>query len=148
MDEILIILKALTGTTESDAVLTKLIITSAIIVKSELTFDINYIISITNETITPNPEDNAFILLVAYKASILLLQTEIKSASGQSIKIVDGPSSIDLTSRTKEFSAFLSGLLSEYFNLKRDYILNGANGLGFAVITPTTYYRNIGNNFS
>lgn len=146
MNEILIILKALTGTTESDAVLTKLIITSAIIVKSELTFDINYIISITNETITPDPVDNAFIVLVAYKASILLLQTEIKSASGQSIKIVDGPSSIDLTSRTKEFSAFLSGLLSEYFNLKRDYILNGSNG--FAVITPTTYYRNIGNNFS
>lgn len=148
MSEILIILRALTGTTESDSILTKLIITAAIIAQRELTFDINYIISITNETITPDPEDNAFILLVAYKASILLLQTEIKSASGQSMKIVDGPSSIDLTSRTKEFSTLLAGLLVEYFNLKRDYILNGSNGLGFAVITPTTYYRNIGNNFS
>jgi len=145
MDEILIILRALTNSIESDAVLTKLIITAAIIVKREYTFDIDYVISITSGTITPDPIDNGFILLVAYKAGILLLQTEIRSYSYQSIKIVDGPSSIDISGRSKDLRALLDSLINDYSNIKRDYL---SNQEGFAIITPTTVQYISGNNFS
>ncbi len=83
MNEILILLKALTNTTESDSSLSKLVVIAALIAQREMEFSPEYTISITNSTITPNPIDNAFILIVAYKASILLLHVKslIKSST-------------------------------------------------------------------
>lgn len=149
MNEILIILRALTNSIESDTVLTGLIITASIIVKREFTFDVDYITDITNQTITPDPTDNGFILLVAYKAAILLLQTEIRSYSYQTIKIVDGPSSIDLSGRAKDLISLLNSLLNDYNNIKKDYLLNQEGGsFGYAILSPTTVTYIPGNNFS
>lgn len=147
MDEILIILKALTNTTESDVSLNKLIITAAAILQREITFDIIYEVNITAGTITPDPEDNAYILLNAYKAAILLLQSEIRTYSHQSIKIVDGPSTIDLSGRSKDLRSILDSLINDFNNIKRDYLFNSGN-MGYAIITPTTVEYIRGNNFS
>jgi hypothetical protein len=149
MDEILIILRALSNTLESDNSLMNLIITSSIIVKREFTFDVDYLINITNQTITPDPTDNGFILLVAYKAAILLLQTEIRSYSYQSVKIVDGPSTIDLSGRSKDLKVLLDSIIADYNNIKKDYLLNQEGGsFGYAVLTPTTVEYIRANNFS
>lgn len=154
IEEIILMLRILiqdpSGAIYSDASLHKLCLVSSIIVQQELRFSENYVVSISLGTITPDPIDSTFQLFVAHKAAILLLESEIKGYSSQSIKIVDGPSTIDLSNRSKDSSQILKLLYDNYSIMKRDYILsaNGGGSFGFAVITPTTVSYITGNNFS
>jgi hypothetical protein len=150
LEEIIFMLRILiqdvAGVTYTDSSLSQLSLVAAIIVQQELCFDTKYDINIGSGTINPDPTDNAFKLFVAYKASILLLQSEIKGLSSNSIKIVDGPSSIDLSNRSKDSGVVLKGLYDNYAIMKRDYLLSG--NLGQCVITPSTVNQIFGNNFS
>lgn len=150
MDSMLVILRSiiqdLDGSIYSDESLSRLLITSALIIQREVSFDTSYTVDIMNISITPDPTDNSFILLVAYKASLLLLQSEIRSSASNSIKIVDGPSTIDLTNKSKDLKSLLNSVLEEYNLMKRDYSLSGS--LGYCVITPTTVSYINRNNFS
>lgn len=154
MDDILILLRVLindiNSTTYSDDSLTRLILTSAMIVKKELSFDTNYSINLQLMTITPEIEES-FKLFTSHKAAILLLQSEIRTKTYQSVKIVDGPSSIDLTGISKDMQALLKTLTDQYNRMKLDYALSlaGEGSFGYAVITPTTVeYISNNNTFS
>ena len=52
------------------------------------------------------------------------------------MKIVDGPSSIDLTSKTKDLKSLLDSLIDQYNKMKMDYAISVSSGVAFAVSTP------------
>lgn len=141
MDSILIILRSLlmNSSTYSDESLNKLIIVAAMIVQNEMVFETTYTVDIVNTTITPDPEDNTFILFTAYKAAILLLQAETRTYSSQSVKILDGPSSIDLSGMSKDMKSVLDSIIAQYDKMRRDFTIGK---FGYSVTTPTTtcYY--------
>lgn len=144
MQDILFMLRVLINdignTTYSDDSLTRLILTSAIIVKREISFDVDYKINLELLKITPYETDEVFNLFVSHKAAILLLQSEIRTKTYQSVKIVDGPSSIDLSNISKDMQALLKYSTEQYAKMKLDYTLSQNNGgsFGYAVVTPTT----------
>jgi hypothetical protein len=150
IEEMLIVLRGLVQdldqTIYTDYSLIRLLITSSIMTQKENDFPEDYIIDISSMTIDPNPTDNSFILLTAYKAAILLIQSELRKYSSQTIKIVDGPSSIDMSGISKNFIDLLKSLREDYNRIKMDYSLSG--NIGYAVITPTTVEYIRGNNFS
>ena len=148
MNEILIILRALIqdidGSIYTDDSLNRLIITSAIVVQQDAYFEQAYTIDISSLSITPDPTDNSFILFCAYKAAILLIQSEIRKYSTQSFKIVDGPSTVDLTNSTKDLKILLDSLLEQYDRLIKDY--TRTQNVGYVITTPTTaQYVSVGN---
>ena len=138
MNETLIILRALIndldGTTYSDEVLLRLISVAAIVVNNEVYFQTVYSINLSTNTIDPEPDQN-FALFIAYKAAILLFQSEIKTYGYTNVKIVDGPSSVDLGNISKTLGENLSMFLDQYGKLKWEYGKYGS--LGFAILGPT-----------
>lgn len=144
MDEILIILRALIqdidGSTYTNDQLNRLILTSSIIIQKEVYFETTYVPDLVNLTLTPDPTDNAFILLCAYKSAIFLVQSEMRKYASHSFKIVDGPSSVDMSSVVSNYKTLLDSLIDQYNKMIKDYTLTQNEGaqFGYAVITPTT----------
>lgn len=149
MNDILIILRSLIndldGVTYSDEVLLRLACVAAIIVTKEIYFDITYSINLSTSVITPDPDQNIG-LFISYKAAILLLQNEIKTYGYTNVKIVDGPSTVDMGNISKTLIENVNLLLNQYDKLKQEYMLHGS--LGFAIITPTTVEYISTNNFN
>lgn len=144
MDNILTMLRVLIndplGETYSDDSLTKLILVAAIVIQKELHFTTTYTVDLSVLTISPEVSDDAFMLFAAHKAAILLTQSEIRTNSSRSIKITDGPSTIDLSSVAKDLMELLKNLITQYDRMKMDYTLHQNEGaaFGYAVLTPTT----------
>ncbi len=109
---------------------------SAIIVQKDLGFSQTYTVDMLTNTITPDPTDNDFCLFVAMNAAILIVKNEIKGAASQSIRITDGPSTIDVTSYTKNLTDYYKTLTDDYEKAKLSFIRNGNHGL--SITTPTT----------
>lgn len=143
MNTILTILRVLiddvSGATYEDSDLNNIIVVAAGFVKQEISLDVVYTINYVSPSITPDPEDEAFINFVALKAAIILVRGELKDSSSNSFKVVDGPSTIDLSSRFKSMKDYLDTLLEQYDTDKINYTMNGSVGGYRAVITtPTT----------
>lgn len=140
MDIVIAIIRSLISIDEddySDEILSQIACSAAIIVSSEITIETSYTIDVINSTITPDP-DNVFAMFCAYQASIIILQSEIRKKGLKSIKITDGPSSIDLSNIAKDLKLLLDSLLSRYDKLKLDYAMALNSGLAFAVTTPVS----------
>lgn len=131
-------------TTYTDSQIQKNILIAARIVTSEISFDTDYTISVANTTLSPDPtelntdESNGFINLVSLKASCMILFSEYQIYSKQSVKIVDGPSSIDGTSVAKNLLMLSQDRCAEYSSYKIQYSMSSMN-CGTAILTPTTY---------
>jgi hypothetical protein len=121
----------------SDEVLSKLLVVSGMVLSREIPQDTCYTFDIVNSTIIPDVQDYTFIVLNSHKAAIMLLTSELKSIGTQSIKIVDGPSSIDLTNISTNMTSLLKTLRDQYNKMLMDITMN-SSGFGRAVITPTT----------
>lgn len=111
---------------------------SSIFVMKDIDWEQTYTIDFNNLTITPDPVDINFCLFVATYAVILIIQSELRTASMNSMKVTDGPSSLDLTSKSKALLDYLKNLKDDYEKAKLDYMMNGSLAGGYAVITPTT----------
>ena len=138
-----VLLNDTASVTYTDAVLNQLITVAGATINSECPQDTDYTFDLTNSTISPDPTDDSFIVLVAHKAAIMILEADLRTKSSQGIKIVDGPSTIDLTSIVDNMTAALELLMAQYEKMKRDIALNnGGAGFGHVVVTPTTilYY--------
>ena len=116
---------------------------SCVLVNREIPFPITYTPDFDNLTIDPDPTDLNYCMFVALKSIILIVSSEVRTSATNSIKVVDGPSSIDLTQNQKSLSAYLTDLKNDYEQAKLDYLLSGSvNSVGYAIITPTTYIDN------
>lgn len=119
----------------SDNRLSQLLMVSACYVQSDISAE--YAVDIQNATITPEPNDSINNLIVL-KAACLLVKSEAKSAAGCSVKIIDGPSTMDLDGIYKNTSLMSKDFCEDYQKSLIQYKL--LNSFGCSSITPTTTY--------
>lgn len=113
---------------------------SAIFIQNEITFPSAYAVDVLTREINPVPTDNDFCFLVALKASLLIVQNEIKSASSQSIRVTDGPSTIDMTSYIKGLNEYYKTLADQYEKAKIEFLRSGKLGsIGKAVLKVSRF---------
>lgn len=127
----------------SDERITKAASISASVLINEIPFANNYVVNVSTNTITPDPtevdpKDYDFINLLALKTSCLILQGEMKVYAGSSLRIVDGPSTIDVGSIYSNTQQMLADLIRTYES-KKMYYLMSSSGYGKAITTPSTY---------
>lgn len=147
MEELIFILRNLINdvdaTTYSDDSLLNLLCTSAFLVISETSFIEGYVVNLQTKAIIPDPTysntaDIPFMSLTALKAAYLLLYNEAKVHISRSIKIIDGPSTIDLKGQADSSSKLAAERKAEYDQLKKQLKLEYEGGSGLAIMTPTT----------
>jgi|694.fasta_scaffold78890_4 hypothetical protein len=125
----------------SDSRLLSLATIAAYQVSYDVSLDTDYSINIATNTITPDPfmnNDKAFNILTAYKASMILLNSEIKAKAASSVSIKDGPSSISLAGMGRELQAAAKIVSDLYASLEYDYKRNKSSESFYGIISP--YY--------
>lgn len=134
-----IIINDLDGDDYVDTDLQKIIAVAATFVQMELTFESTYTINVISPSISPDPDDAAFMNFVAMKAAIFLIRGELKDLSLNSVRIVDGPSTVDLTSQFKNKAELLETLEDQYAQDKIAFGMNhNIGGYRAVVSTPST----------
>lgn len=122
--------------------LVETVLVSAQLVINEIDFNNTYTIDVDECVLSPDPtavtKDNAFINLVCLRAALLVLFSEYKTASINSIRVSDGPSTIDMTDSTRNSKTLYDNALLEYERAKFAYRAGNSIG-GQAVLTPYTF---------
>lgn len=124
----------------SDDRLTRLLVVTAYSLVSEIDFDRTYTINVNTQSISPDPSlldtpDNNFITLLVLKASHNLMLGESRKYGLGSVKIVDGPSTIDTSARVKSIKDFASELEMKFYKAK--YLYQSGKNVRF-VTGPST----------
>ena len=99
-----------------------------------------YTIDVTTSTITPDPtaqatKDDPFVVLTCLRAACIIIGSEIKSQSGNSISIKDGPSAIDLRGVTGTLNILYKDLMGQFDQLLLEYRA-GNSVAGQAILGP------------
>lgn len=107
----------------------------------DISLPTEYTIDIENSSISPDPtattpKDNAFINLLALKASCIILGGEVKTEGANAISIKDGPSSIDLRGVASTISFLYEDICGKYQNLLKDYKEDLVSAAGQAILGP------------
>lgn len=92
---------------------------------------------LTPDPTTTTPKDNDFIRLIALQASSIILNSEVKTMAAQAVRIVDGPSSIDVTGAYKALKELAKTYKEDLDAAIMDYQAGNSIGAG-AVMTPYT----------
>jgi hypothetical protein len=125
-------------TAYQDSRLEEVAITAAYQVYSNISFDYTYTISLSAETISPDPADNSdddFIVLTALKAACVILRSEAKTQAASAISMTDGPSSISLKGVYDALKSEADDLCAKFEEAKRQFIMSGGVG-GLAILSP------------
>jgi len=125
--------------TYSDDRLEETIIVSAQLVLHEIDFDKDYTVDVDALTLTPDPtaatKDNAFINLISLKSACIILSSELRTKSLESVRVSDGSSSIDTNGIMKGFESLSKSMCQAYEDAKIQYKA-GNSVAGAAVLTP------------
>jgi len=119
-------------------------IETTILVAAQLTqinvdFNKTYSVNVENCTLSPDPtvetEDHAFITLICLRAACIIVGGQIRSESGNSISIKDGPSAIDLRGVTNTLIVLHKDLCEKYNEAEMGYRA-GSSIAGQAILGP------------
>lgn len=129
--------------TYNDAIIEEAILVGSQFVLNEAEFDTTYIVDVDLYSLSPDPtelatKDNAFINLAVLKAACILLRGEVKRASAQSIKIIDGPSTIDASNYQKSLADAVAEVCKEYQVKLHEHRLDYSGQAGEVITTPIT----------
>jgi len=125
--------------TYTDERLEEIIVSAALHVIMEVDFANTYTVNLAQYNITPDPvtgtEEIAFQVLVARKASYIILFGEAKSAAAKSISIKDGPSSIDTRDEATKKKQLADDAKKAYDDVRTSYLVgDGMRGKG--IVSP------------
>ena len=127
--------------TYTDSMLENIIVVAAQLSTVEISFDNDYMIDVTQMSISPDPtagtRDNAFIALISLKAACLTLKAEAKASAGESIRVTDGPSTIDTTSRSTMRIERSKDMCEQYAKAKQQHLAGNARFVA-AILGPYT----------
>lgn len=117
----------------TDARIEKTVLVGAQFVSLEFDFPNVYSIDIASDTMIPDPtnsatKDDSFINLVALQTACIILGSEIKTESANSIFIKDGPSSIDLRGVSSVLAILYKDLCDKYSDMADYYRFTGSTG--------------------
>jgi len=132
--------------TYSDDRIETTISVSAQLVSTEVDFENTYVIDVEQCTLTPDPtdpttalasanKDDGFINLTALKAACIILGSEMKTYALTSVRITDGPSSIDTSSVAQQLKFMYEFACKRYEEYKFNYAA-GSNAVGKAILSP------------
>jgi len=129
--------------TYTDTRLSRILVVAAAYVVNELSFDYAYSVDVRNATISPDPtsqatRDDVFVTLLSLRAANILLDSEVKYYAMSSLKVQDGPSSIDTTSRANFVKEAAKIIADQYAKTK---MLHQMGDAGVAILTPYTVSR-------
>lgn len=121
---------------EDDRLLEIIMVAASIIIK-DAHFATSYVISITGQTISPDP-DNNFSVLTCLKAAAIIADGECRTASTSALSIKDGPSTIDGSNVAKNKCEIAKRRREDYDGalLKHNA---GDGAVGRAIIGPYNY---------
>lgn len=113
-----------------DERLEKALIGSAYLITRQVSFTNTYVVDTEALTISPDPiTDYDFLALVALRAAITVLSSEMRTQSMAAVRVVDGPSSIDFSSSMLGIKDLLKAAQAAYDQAKLAHqIGNGAAG--------------------
>lgn len=108
------------------------------LVVQEITFDPQYTVDLNSSTITPTPNtDDPLLVLASLKASYIIANSEYKAKANGALMIVDGPSTISLSGVVNAYKERVKQMEKDYRQARLQYMLG--NALGCQIITtPTT----------
>jgi hypothetical protein len=120
------------------------ILVAAQLVSTEIDFAQTYTINVERNQLSPDPTDSAakddgFINLVSLKAACIIVGSEYKAHSKSSIRISDGPSSIDMGGVAQNFKGLYDTVCKQYEQAKMNFTSIN-NNVGQAVLSPYGYY--------
>lgn len=125
--------------TYDDSRLQDTILTAVQLAKLDVEFANSYTVDLDACILTPDPteapRDDDFISLVILKAACIILNAEAKSNAGKAIKVMDGPSTIDMSSAYKATEERAKSVCQDYKEAVLQYQA-GRNSTGQAVIGP------------
>jgi hypothetical protein len=121
------------------------ILVASQLIQTEINFENIYSIRVEQCTLSPDPclladRDDGFINLVALKAACIILAAEYKSQGLSSVRVMDGPSSIDLSSAATHMKHIYDTLCERYENYKLNFAAAN-NNVGKAVLSPYGSWR-------
>ena len=127
----------------TDNLMEEAILVAAQFVIRDIGQTVTYSIDVDTRTFTPDPtsstpKDDFLINLTALKTACILLYGEVKQAAKQSIQIVDGPSSINLSGYFNAISKVHKDLCKEYENMLYQARLNTSTENFAAITGPIT----------
>ena len=127
--------------TYSDNRLIDTAIIAAQLLLLEISFSNTYTITISTCTISPDPIlDDSFINMVSMKSACLILSGEAKTEASNSVKIIDGPSTIDLSGRSASIQMAAKKMQEMFDSAKLSYLAGNSVGAE-AIVSPYTYER-------
>lgn len=116
------------------------ILVSAQLIQTEVAFENTYSINVEQCSLSPDPtlienKDDGFINLTALKTACIIVGAEYRSYGLSSIKVVDGPSSIDMTNAATHMKNLYTSLCDRYESYKVNFsVVN--NNIGKVVLSP------------
>lgn len=128
----------------SDSRIREAILVAAQLIHNELEFSIQYIVNISDGTLSPDPtttsvgedsKDDDFIALCCLRAGLLFTGSQLKTYSLSSVMLKDGPSILDTRSTISGLRAIHEELVKKYEAVKLDYQTSKL-GLGKAILSP------------
>jgi hypothetical protein len=124
----------------TDSRLEETVLVAAQFVQTEADFDNVYTVDVDTLTLSPDPttlatKDNAFINLVCLKAALIVVRGLVKTYALQSIRVMDGPSSIDVSGIFNAMKQKLAEMNEDYENTKLQHKMGNAVQ---AILTPYT----------
>lgn len=134
-----------TNYTYSDDQIETSLLVAAQFVQLDIEFGTTYTVDAEACTLSPDPtnstpKDNAFMNLVCYKAACIILTGEARSQAACAVRVVDGPSSIDMGGAAASIKVMQQEVCETYEKLKLAYKMGGAgstvDSLGKAVMSP------------
>tara|TARA_A100001201_G_scaffold34409_2_gene36637 strand:+ start:4156 stop:4671 length:516 start_codon:yes stop_codon:yes gene_type:complete len=145
--DLVLMLRTLIGDLDStkytDTRLQQVLVIGAYNVINDAPFNNNYVVDMNAMTISPDPitkTDTDFNVLTSYKSACILLGSEIKTESSNSISIKDGPSAIDLRGVTSSLNVMYQDFCKKYEELLTKYNYEKGSGdgtpAGVAVLGP------------
>lgn len=135
-----------TNYTYSDERIETTILVACQLVSQEVKFENTYLVDVEQCRLTPDPtdpttspslqaKDDGFINISALKASCIILGSELKTQGLNSVKVTDGPSSVDYTSVAKNLQFLYEFSCNKYDEYKLNYQMGNSN-VGQAILSP------------
>jgi hypothetical protein len=122
----------------TDERLKQILVIGAFNVLNDADFVNEYTIDIGSVSISPDPieiNDYDFSIMTVYKSACILVGSEVKTESANSISIKDGPSAIDLRGVTQSLIVLYNDLCKKYEDMLTDYRYNNTL-VGQAILGP------------
>ena len=124
----------------SDERIETTLLVAAQLVTLEVDLTNTYTINVETCSLSPDPTEtdtrvNAFINLVCLKGAVVIVGSQIRSESSNSISIKDGPSAIDLRGVTGTLTVLYKDLSEKYEKLLLDY-RTGNSVAGKSILGP------------